>query len=66
MTVEKVKKIKDISTEIFGEAGIELHKQNSNAKKLEKTQEEHSFKPSYAKHKFGTCPTDRKMLVMPY
>lgn len=62
----KSKKIKDISKEIFGEAGIESHKQNSNVKKLEKTQEEHSFKLSYAKQKFGTCPTDRKMLVIPW
>ena len=58
VTVEKVKKIKKTSEELFGEAGIELHKWHSNTKKLEETQKEHSSELSYAKQEFENRPTD--------
>ena len=66
VTVEKVKKIKEISEKIFGEACIELHKWHSNAKELEETQEEHLFELSYAKQEFGTRATDCKILGLPW
>ena len=62
VTVEKVKKIKEISEKIFGEACIELHKWHSNAEELEETQEEHLSELSYAKQEFGTRANDCKIL----
>ena len=66
VTVEKVKKIKETSEKIFGEACIELHKWHSNPKELEETQEEHLFDLSYAKQEFGTRATDCKILGLPW
>ena len=48
VTVEKVKKIKKTEN-IFGEAGLELHKCHSNAKEPEKTEEEHPSELSYTR-----------------
>ena len=66
VTVEKVKKIKDTSEKIFGEACIELHKWHSNTKKLEETEEDHLSELSYAKQEFGNRATDCKILGMPW
>ena len=62
VTVEKVKKIKETSEKIFGEACIELHKWHSNAEELEETQEEHLSELSYVKQEFGTRANDCKIL----
>ena len=66
VTVEKVKKIKETSEKIFGEACIELYKWHSNAKELEETEEDHLSELSYSKQEFGNRATDCKILGMPW
>ncbi|KAK3704538.1 hypothetical protein QZH41_006326 [Actinostola sp. cb2023] len=58
-TVQDARAAKDTATEIFGKAGFELHKWNSNARELELDQQDSDTADSYAKQqlqlKSGEC-----------
>ncbi|KAK3723360.1 hypothetical protein QZH41_012354, partial [Actinostola sp. cb2023] len=58
-TVQDARAAKDTATEIFGKAGFELHKWNSNARELELDQQGSDTDDSYAKQqlqlKSGEC-----------
>ena len=60
--------LKKMAVAIFGEAGFELHKWNSNEQTLESkaSSEQEDEKQSYAKEQLGVKPGETKMLGLPW
>ena len=60
--------LKKMAVVIFGEAGFELHKWNSNEQTLESkaSSEQEDEKQSYAKEQLGVKPDETKMLGLPW
>ena len=60
--------LKKMAVAIFGEAGFELHKWNSNEQTLESkaSSEQEDEKQSYAKEQLGVKPGETKMLGLTF